>query len=150
MFRSGTDLAARVHRFNRHPAAYAHPSRFEDLMSRQLFGALRSHRRAEGHLSNLLLERHGLENDCWYDFASRRWRFALLSPESLLKLVNCCGLVFQHRRIAATVERSARGRLVAQILVRRVADKPPGSDGWPLFNRILRHELNPKWQTLFS
>jgi hypothetical protein len=35
-------------------------------------------------------------------------------------------------------------------LVRRVADKPPGSDGWPLFNRILRHELNPKWQTLFS
>jgi hypothetical protein len=29
--------------------------------------------------------------------------------------VDCCGLVFQHRRIAATVEHSARGRLVAQI-----------------------------------
>lgn len=216
MFRSGTDLAARVHQFNRHPADYAHPSWFEAFVGRRLYDTLRSSRRAERRLSELLLERHGLSDDHWYDFSSQQWRFALLPTPALLKLVDYCGITFQHRRIAATVDRSARIRLVAQIgeaafafalkrapliigrwdgegprwdgempfgnfvrqsgteyflshfhtaptaiaarlafkfprdLAGRAADKAPGSDGWPLFNRILKHELSPKWQTLFS
>jgi hypothetical protein len=216
MFRSGTDLAAEVHRSNRHPAAYAHPTWFEPLLDRRLLGPLRSSRRGEKRLSDLLLARHGLDNDRWYDFGPRRWRFVLLPPEVLLHLVDCCGLAFQHRRIAATVERSARSRLVGQIgkaayvfalkraplilgqrheeappwdgqtafgrfvrqsgaayflahfqaapkaiaarlafkfprnLVRGATGRPPNSAGWPLFTRILKHELNPKWQNLFS
>ena len=115
MFRSGSDLAARVHRFNRHPADYAHPSWFEAFMGRRLYDVLCSSRRAERRLSALLLERHGLSDDCWYDFGHWRWRFALLPPTALLKLVDYCAIAFQHRRIAATVDRAARRRLVAQI-----------------------------------
>jgi hypothetical protein len=216
MFRSGTDLAAEVHRFNRHPAAYAHPTWFGPLLDRRLLAPLRSSRRGVKRLSDLLLAHHDLSDDRWYDFGLRRWRFALLPPDTLLKLVDCCGLAFQHRRIAATVERSARSRLVRQIgkaayvfalkraplilghlqneaptwdgqtafgrfvrqsgadyflahfqaaptaiaarlafkfprdLVGEATGRPPGSEGWPLFHRILRHELNPKWQSLFS
>jgi hypothetical protein len=216
MFRNSTDLAVRVHRFNQHPADYAHLSWFEALIGRRLYTVLRSSRRAERRLSELLLQRYGLSDDHWYDFSPQRWRFALLPAPDLLKLVDYCGITFQHRRIAATVDRSARIRLVAQIgeaafafalkraplilgrwagegprwdgeipfgnfvrqsgteyflshfhtaptaiaarlafkfprdLACRAADKSNDSDGWPLFNRILKHELNPKWQTLFS
>jgi hypothetical protein len=216
MFRGDGDLARRVHVFNRHPAAYAHPSWFEDLMEPQWLDALRSSPRAEKRLSEILLARHGLAEDLWYDFGSRRWRFALLPADALLKLVDCCGLAFQHRRIAASISHSERTYLKNQIgeraylfalkraplllgrhpgtkvcwegqsdfgrLVRRSGaayflshflDAPtaiagrlsfkfardlvigtkhpaPQSDGWPLFKRILRHELEPKWQILFS
>jgi hypothetical protein len=217
MFRSGGALAKRVHDFNCHPAAYAHPSWFETLVGPQVFTTLRASRRGEARLSQLLLERHNLGNDFWYNFDQRQWRFALLPPELLLMLVDCCGLVFQHRRIAATVGHSERTGIKNQIgekayefalkraplirghqqkfdqspwddmrpfsafirqsgtayflshfyeaptaiaarltfkfsqdLVVEAANKVARGDGWPLFKRILIHELDPKWQTLFS
>lgn len=217
MFRGCGDLAKRVHEFNCHPAAYAHPSWLEALMSQQVFATLLTTRRGAARLSQCLLSRHRLADEFWYDFSQRRLRFALLPPDLLLKLVDCCGLVFQHRRIAATVGSSARsiikkqigenaytfalkraplirghlkkvdgpvwdgdsaygafirqsglayflshfyeaptaiaGRLTfkfSQELVIEAANKRSRNDGWPLFKRILRHELDPKWQTLFS
>lgn len=217
MFRSADGLAKRVHDFNCHPATYAHPSWFEALIAPRVFNMLRANARGEARLSRVLLSRHDLEDELWYDFSQKQWRFALLPADVLLKLVDCCGLLFQHRTIAATVDSSARAMIKDQIgegaylfalkraplilghlkeiespawdghdafsvCIRRTGlayllshfhdapmaiaarltfkfsqtqiveavSKVSHSDGWPIFNRILRHELDPKWQTLFS
>lgn len=217
MFRSGGALAKQVQDFNCHPAAYAHPSWFETLVKPRVFTKLRASQRGETRLSELLLARHNLSNEFWYDFKQKQWRFVLLPPELLLKLVDCCGLVFHHHRIAATIGHTPRMSIKNQIgekayefalkrapLIRghqQKIDQPPWDgrspfgafirrsgtayflshfyeaptaiaarltfkfsqnlvveaanrtsciDGWPLFKRILRHELDPKWQTLFS
>lgn len=217
MFRSAGELAKRVHAFNFHPASYAHPSWFEALMPPRVFKTLQANARGEARLSRVLLSRHDLEDELWYDFSRKQWRFALLPPDVLLKLVDCCGLLFQHRHIAATVDNSARAAIKEQIgesaylfalkraplilghlkqlespvwdghnafadFIRRTglayllshfhdapmaiaarltfkfsqtqiveaASKVSHREGWPIFNRILRHELDPQWQTLFS
>ena len=38
----------------------------------------------------------------------------------------------------------------SRVIARTVVDRPPDGSGWQLFKRILLHEIEPRWQTLFS
>lgn len=111
LIRSGSGLFDLIHRFNIHPAAYAHPTWFEPLLPADLFLALRKTRRGATRLSKMLLQQHDLSNETCYDFEYRRWRFALLPSDVLAKLTLYCGLASLHRQIATLVEKEALGRI---------------------------------------
>jgi hypothetical protein len=49
--------------------------------------------------------------------------------------------------------RAIAGRLAfkfSRVIAGTVVERPPESSGWQLFKRILIHEVDPRWQTLFS
>lgn len=49
--------------------------------------------------------------------------------------------------------RAIAGRLsfkFSRVIAKMVVDRPPAGSGWQLFKRILIHEVDPRWQTIFS
>lgn len=209
-------LLNQVHQFNCDPVLYAHPAWLDPLVPLALREPLMKCQRSRTRLSAFLLQRHGLDQDFWYDFEDRRYRFVLLPPKVLQKLARYCGLAFQHRAIAAAVGKAAIAQIKTSIgasgyrfamkraplilgqrngidvtwngrgdfhafvesygaayflahfktapraISGRLAFKfdpamagcieglHTDDNGWPLFKRILIHEIDHQWQTLFS
>lgn len=94
-------LARRIFDFNVYPARLAHPSYFPEFADKPaVLEALRGHPAACRRLSEGLLQRlEPRPEPCW-DFADARRRLALMTPDSLLRLLLHAGATLLSTQIS--------------------------------------------------
>jgi hypothetical protein len=108
LLRADRAMFGAVFRFNFEPLAYADPSRLHELdrsLPAAVWQRLALTPRLAGRLSRLLLERHQLASEPWWDFAAPLRRLALLDHDGLFRLARHVGALLYARAIPRVISR---------------------------------------------
>lgn len=97
------NLVRLVHEFNLWPTRYIHPTWIPRFIPENLFSQLRTNRRGEKRLAEILLAKLDLHRELVMDFDALPRRLALLSAQELQTLRFLCGVALSAHHITAHI-----------------------------------------------